>query len=116
MRGDAGVMFASHREHLQCDLVESMMLALDHPRARQQTFNIAMDEPVDYGCVAEYLRETRGLPSVDVPTPYWSTWLDTSKVKLLLGWRPAYDLARLIDEAWDYQRSEDDPRRVWYPG
>jgi UDP-glucose 4-epimerase len=34
----------------------------------------------------------------------------------LLGWRPTYDLARLIDEAWDYQRLADDPRKVWYPG
>jgi hypothetical protein len=25
-------------------------------------------------------------------------------------------LKRLFDEAWDYQRSQDDPRRVWYPG
>ena len=98
------------------DLVESMILALDHPKARQQTFNICMDEPVDYRQVAEYLRETRGIPSVEIKTPYWSTWLDNSKAKFLLGWRPRFDLKRLIDEAWSYQRSEADPRKVWYPG
>ena len=27
-----------------------------------------------------------------------------------------FDLKRLIDEAWSYQRSEADPRRIWYPG
>ena len=26
------------------------------------------------------------------------------------------DLKRLIDEAWSYERSESDPRKVWYPG
>src|SRR6187200_992858 len=31
------------------DLVSAILLALDHPAARQQTFNICMDEPVDYG-------------------------------------------------------------------
>jgi UDP-glucose 4-epimerase len=98
------------------DLVESMILALDHPHTRQQTFNICMDEPVDYQHVADYLRETRGLPSVAIRTRYWSTWLDNSKAKFLLGWRPRYDLKRLIDEAWSYRRSESDPRRVWYPG
>ena len=46
----------------------------------------------------------------------YSTWLDNTKAKFLLGWRPAYDLRRLIDEAWDYRRSSDDPRKVWYPG
>ena len=38
------------------DLVESMILALDHPKACQQTFNICMDEPIDYQQVADYLR------------------------------------------------------------
>ena len=67
------------------------------PRARQQTFNICMDEPVDYGEVAAYLAESRGLPSVDIPTPYHSTWLDNTKAKFLLGWRPEYDLKKMID-------------------
>ena len=48
------------------DLVSAMLLALDHPRARQQTFNICMDEPVDYGEVAAYLAASRGLPSVGI--------------------------------------------------
>ena len=98
------------------DLVEATTAALNHPKARQQTFNICMDEPVDYRQVADYLRDTRQLPSVAVPTPFWSTWLDNAKAKFLLDWRPGYDLKRLIDESWNYQRSADDPRRVWYPG
>lgn len=98
------------------DLVESMILALDHPQARQQTFNICMDEPVDYRQVADYLLETRRMPSIEIKTPYWSTWLDNSKAKFLLGWRPRFDMKRLIEEAYSYQRGEADPRRVWYPG
>jgi nucleoside-diphosphate-sugar epimerase len=98
------------------DLVNAILLALDHPKARQQTFNISMDEPVDYQQVADYLHQTRRLPSVEIKTPYWSTWLDNTKAKLLLGWKPRVDLRRLIEEAWAYQRSPDDPRRVWYPG
>jgi nucleoside-diphosphate-sugar epimerase len=98
------------------DLVDAIIRALDHPKAHQQTFNICMDEPVDYRKVADYLKETRGLPAVEIETPFWSTWLDNTKAKFLLGWRPAFDLKRLIDEAWSYQRSEADPRRVWYPG
>jgi UDP-glucose 4-epimerase len=98
------------------DLVDAILRALDHPRAPQQTFNICMDEPVDYQKVAGYLKETRGLPSVEIETPYWSTWLDNTKAKFLLDWRPGFDLMRLIEEAWAYQRSEADPRRVWYPG
>jgi nucleoside-diphosphate-sugar epimerase len=98
------------------DLVAAIVRALDHPKAHQQTFNICMDEPVDYRHVADYLKETRGLLSVEIETPFWSTWLDNTKAKFLMGWRPAFDLKRLIEEAWTYQRSESDPRRVWYPG
>jgi UDP-glucose 4-epimerase len=98
------------------DLVTAIARAIDHPRARGQTFNICMDEPVDYGELAVLLRETRGLPAVPVRTPYRSTWLDNSKAKFLLGWRPRYDLRALTDAAWSYRRSADDPRVIWYPG
>ena len=46
------------------DLCAAILAALDNPRARQQTFNICMDEPVDYGELAAYLTKTRKLPSV----------------------------------------------------
>ena len=98
------------------DLVTAIIAALDHPRARQQTFNICMDEPVNYRRVAEYLHQTRGLPSVDIPTQFQSTWLDNTKAKFLLGWRPQVDLAGLIDRAWNYQRDANDPRILYYPG
>lgn len=98
------------------DLVEAALLALDHPGAGRQTFNICMDEPVDYGELAAYLKETRGLPSVPVATPYYSTWLDNAKARFILGWRPRYDMRRMADAAFDYRRAADDPRVVWYPG
>lgn len=101
--------------HVQ-DLATAILLALDNPRARQQTFNICMDEPVDYGAIAAYLAKTRGLPNVGIKTPYVSTWLDNTKAKFILDWRPEYDLPKMIDAAWDYQRAPNDPREVFYPG
>ena len=98
------------------DLIRAVLLALDHPAARRETFTICMDEPVDYRALADHLARTRSLPSVEVPTPYHSTWLDNTKAKFLLGWRPTYDLARLTDEAFTYQRTASDPRVIWYPG
>jgi nucleoside-diphosphate-sugar epimerase len=98
------------------DLVSAILAAIDNPRAERQLFNICMDRPVDYGEVAEYLKRTRGLDSVDIPSQYHSNWMDNSKAKYLLGWEPDYDLAKLIDSAWTYERSKNDPRKVWYPG
>ena len=98
------------------DLVEAIVIALDHPSAFQQLFNICMDEPVNYRKVADYLHRTRGLPSVGVETEFYSNWMDNTKAKFLLGWRPRYDLERLIETSWDYERAPDDPRIIWYPG
>ena len=98
------------------DLVDAILLAVDHPRAHGQTFNICMNEPVDYGELGDYLHRSRGLPTVPVQTSYHSTWLDNSKARFLLGWKPQYDLKKLADAAWNYHRLPDDPRIVWYPG
>jgi len=98
------------------DLVSAILLAIDHPKARRQTFNVCMDEPVDYGELGAYLTATRGCPTVAISTPYRSTWLDNAKAKFVLGFRPAYDWKRMADAAFDFRRSADDPRVVWYPG
>lgn len=98
------------------DLVAAILAAIDNPRAKRQLFNICMDRPVDYGEVAEILRRTRGLDSVDIPSGFHSNWMDNSKAKYLLDWEPEYDLEMLIDRAWTYERSANDPRIVWYPG
>ena len=55
--------------------------------------------------------ETRGYRTVEIATPYHSTWLDNTKAKFLLGWRPQYDLKRMIDAAFDYQRAAT--TRAW---
>lgn len=98
------------------DLVSAILAAIDNPRAARQLFNVSMDRPVDYGEVASYLARTRGLASVDVPSAFHSNWMDNSKAKYLLDWRPDYDLEKLIDSAWQYERQPNDPRVVWYPG
>lgn len=98
------------------DLVSAILAALDHPRARHQLMHVGMDEPLDYVRLGEHMVRTRSCPLVPIRERYHSTWLDTSKAKFLLGWRPQYDLERLIEAAWAYRRGEDEPRRVWYPG
>lgn len=115
MLGAGGTPVKRNFVHVD-DLVSAILLAIGHPNARKQTFNVCMDEPVDYGELAAYLKESRGLPNVEIRTPYHSTWLDNTKAKFLLGWRPKYDLRKLADAAFDYERPASDPRQIWYPG
>lgn len=98
------------------DLVSAILNAIDNPRAERQLFNVCMDRPVDYGELAAHLKRTRGLGSIDIPSQYQSTWMDNAKARFFLDWQPRYDLAKLVDSAFDYARSQNDPRVVWYPG
>jgi len=98
------------------DLVTAILAALDNSAAAGEMFNIAMNEPVDYGEVARYLHETRSLPAAEISTSLHSNWLDNAKARLRLGWKPQVDLHGLVDRAWDYVRAPDDPRIIWYPG
>lgn len=98
------------------DLVEAIVLALRAKAARQRLYNICMDEPVNYAAVADHLEKTRGLPRKEIRGPYFSNWMDNSRAKAELDWRPSYDLEKLIEAAWSYQRPAGEPRRIWYPG
>lgn len=98
------------------DLVEAMIAAIDHPAARQQLFNIAMTEPVDYGVVADRLQRMRGMRPARIETPLHSNLLDNAKARLQLGWTPQIDIAALVDAAFSYVRGADDPRKIWYVG
>ena len=115
MRDHTGAPLKRNFVHVS-DLVSAILAALDNPAAEGQLYNIAMDEPVDYGRVGTYLNETRGYAPLDVPTPYFSNWLSNAKARLQLGWAPKVDLAQLIDLAFDYERPPEDPRKIWYPG
>jgi UDP-glucose 4-epimerase len=110
-----GVPVQRNFVHIE-DLASAILLAVDHPKARQQLFNICMDEPVDYAELGEYLKRSRGLEPIPLRTEYHSTWLDNAKAKFLLGFRPTYDMQKMAAAAFDYQRAPDDPRVIWYPG
>ena len=98
------------------DLVSALLATIGNPRAAGQLFNISMDEPVDYGVVGEMLRARNGLEPIEIDTPFHSNWLDNSKARMVLGWTPEIGLEQLAERAWQYEREEDDPRIVWYPG
>ena len=116
MLDPAGTPVKRNFVHLD-DLLSAIVASLQKPdAAHQETFNICMDEPVDYREVGNYLTESRGLPTVDISTEFHSTWLDNSKARFLLDWRPRVDLHQLIDRSWNYQRAADEPRKIWYPG
>lgn len=98
------------------DIVRAILMSIDNERAFGELFNIAMNEPVDYGQVSQLVEKVAGLAPFQIDTPFHSNWLDNSKARKVLGWSPEIDLAGLVERAWSYRRAEDDPRIIWYPG
>lgn len=98
------------------DMVSAILAALVSPAAQGQLYNIAMNEPVDYGLAAAHVERHYGQRQVRIATPFFSNWLSNSKARHHLDWAPTVDLETMITEAWAYRRRPDDPRVVWYPG
>lgn len=98
------------------DLVCAILLALVHPKAEGQLYNIAMNEPVDYGRVTSIVEHAYRCRPFRISTSFFSNWLSNDKARLQLGWSPKVDLSTMVTEAWSYQRAPTEPRIVWYPG
>ncbi|SON57286.1 NAD-dependent epimerase/dehydratase family protein [Hartmannibacter diazotrophicus] len=98
------------------DLVEAILLSIDNPDACGELFNIAMNEPADYGRISSLVEKNGWGSPVEIKTPFHSNWLDNTKARKVLGWTPAIDLEGLVERAWNYRREDNDPRIVWYPG
>jgi nucleoside-diphosphate-sugar epimerase len=98
------------------DLVSAILATIGNPRAQGQLFNISMDQPVDYGAVGKVLKASKDLEPIEIDTPFHSNWLDNSKARMVLGWAPEVGLEELADRAFAYEREDNDPRVVWYPG
>ena len=98
------------------DLVRAMLMSIDNESAFGELFNVAMNEPVDYEEASKLVETIAGRKPSEIDTPFHSNWLDNSKARKVLGWRPEIDLGGLVERAWNYRRAENDPRVIWYPG
>jgi UDP-glucose 4-epimerase len=98
------------------DLCSAILIALNHPKAKQELFHICTNEPVDYALVEKILKSKYGLDHVKVISDKHSTWLDNTKARFMLDWKPKYDCRKITEEAWEYKRELSDPRKIWYPG
>ena len=98
------------------DVVDAIVAALEQQPAGCETFNIAMDEPFDYGHAAAHIKRRFGQDAVEVRTPFHSVWLDNTKARQRLLWRPRFDTEALIDTAWSISRKNNEKRQIVYPG
>lgn len=87
------------------DCVQAFLLALRTEGIEGQTFMIAMNDPFNYVEAAHYAAEKLGIDVLDLVDPVGKDFcIDTTKARYVLGYRPRYDIFRLIDSAVEFRR------------
>lgn len=83
------------------DTAAGVLLALDHPAAANEIFNLGPDDVVEFERVLPLMAELTGLPLVKASMPGKAVRFTTSneKIKRLLGYQPQHQFISMIREA-----------------
>jgi hypothetical protein len=79
---------------------------------------IAMNDPFDYVEAATYAAKKLDIDVLDLVDPIGQDFaIDVSRARYVLGYRPQFDIFRLIDQAIEFRRAGDARRqRAGYRG
>lgn len=99
-RNENGRAFRMHITETR-DMVAGILLALDHPDAAGQIFNLGSDEPEDFAELITEMATLTGLPIVPVDFPGAGVYYHTSNARIRnrLGFRAEWTIKRMLDEA-----------------
>ena len=83
------------------DMVQGIELALTHENAIDQTFNIGARSSFDFAEAVRYLATFTGLPVVEaqLSTTRYDYETSVEKAIQLLGYEPAFDIFKMIEDA-----------------
>jgi len=99
------------------DVVGAFLRALRCPEALGQTFNIAAPEAFSYDVLSAYIAEKLDLPVVQFELDgCFDFQIDIRKARSMLGYEPAYDVFRIVDEAIGFRASGKERSVDRYPG
>jgi UDP-glucose 4-epimerase len=99
-RNETGRPFRMHISDTR-DMVEGILLALDHEGAAGQSYNLGATEPVDFAAALPRMAELTKLPLKTIDLPGSGVFYETSNAKIRreLGYEPRWTFDRMIDEA-----------------
>lgn len=99
-RNEAGRPFRMHITDTR-DMVDGILLALDHQGAAGQIYNLGATEPVDFAVALPRMAELTGLPLKTIDLPGAGVFYETSnaKIRTELGYEPQWTFDRMMDEA-----------------
>jgi UDP-glucose 4-epimerase len=88
------------------DCVQSYLLALSREGIEGETFMIGMNDPFDYVEAAQYAAKKLGIETLDLVDPVGKDFcVDTTKARYVLGYKPRFDIFKLIDSGVEFRRA-----------
>lgn len=99
-RDENGRAFQMHITDTR-DMVKGLLLALEHPDAAGEIFNLGATEPVNFETLLEDMSGITGYPVVAVDTPGAGVYYQTAnkKIREVLGYTPEWTIKRMLKEA-----------------
>ena len=99
-RNEAGRPFRMHITDTR-DMVEGILLALDHQSAAGRTYNLGATDPVDFAEALPRMAELTGLPLKTIDLPGAGVFYETSnaRIRTELGYEPRWTFERMMNEA-----------------
>lgn len=90
------------------DATKAVLLALDSDQVTRDILNIAGPRPTCFEEAVTYKCRKLGAPYEKISTPvYWRLEFDISKAQKVLGYKPEFDVIRMIDDALAYRAGKD---------
>lgn len=105
-----GPDFRSWRKHISDvrDSVQGTMLVLENDRAIGEDFNILGPSSVTWEQAVKYIAEKTGQSYIECKLDNYCEWeISTEKARRILGYKPKYDIYKMIDSALDYRNGKD---------
>mgnify|MGYP003624477284 FL=1 len=88
------------------DMVQGVLLALEHEAAAGQVFNLGATDPVDFEALLAQMADITGLPIITADLPGQGVYYQTSneKIRRVLGYQPVWAIERMVTEAGEARR------------
>ncbi len=99
------------------DVVKSIMLAIGNPSTIGEAFNVSGPAPFAYDAMADYVAQKLDLPVVRFEVSEFNDFsIDMAKSQSVLGFRPEYDIFRIVDDALQFRADGITRSGCLYPG
>ena len=89
------------------DMVQGLLLALDHPDANAEVFNLGATDPVDFKYLISAMSKITAYPVITIDLPGSGVYYQTSnqKIREKLGFKPKWTIERMLTEAATARRA-----------